>query len=160
MTATYAALEPWWHRYTDEDRAAAQRALDRLGVGGYAARTVGSLSSGEQQRVLLARAFMTDPGLVLLDEPTAQLDLGGREAVVAALAGLAQDRSAPPMVMVTHHVDEIPPGFDHALVLREGRVLAAGPLDEALRADVLSAAFGLELDVERRPNGRFSAWAR
>jgi len=160
MTATYAALEPWWHRYTDEDRAAAQRALDRLGVGGYATRTVGSLSSGEQQRVLLARAFMTDPGLVLLDEPTAQLDLGGREAVVAALAELAQDRAAPPMVMVTHHVDEIPPGFSHALVLREGRVLAAGPLDEAVRADVLSAAFGLELDVERRPNGRFSAWAR
>jgi iron complex transport system ATP-binding protein len=159
MTATYAALEPWWHRYTDEDRAGAQRVLDRLGVGTYAQRTVGSLSSGEQQRVLLARAFLTDPGLVLLDEPTAQLDLGGREAVVAALADLARDPSAPPMVMVTHHVDEIPPGFDHALVLRDGRVLAAGPLDHALRSDVLSEAFGLALEVERRPNGRFSAWA-
>jgi iron complex transport system ATP-binding protein len=157
MTATYAALEPWWHRYTDEDRAAAQRALDRLGVGDYATRTVGSLSSGEQQRVLLARAFMTDPGLVLLDEPTAQLDLGGREAVVAALADLAQDRSAPPMVMVTHHVDD-PPGSTRSSC--GGRVLAAGPLDEALRADVLSAAFGVDLEVERRPNGRFSAWAR
>jgi len=160
MTATYAALEPWWHRYTDDDRAAAQQALVRLGVGSYAARTVGSLSSGEQQRVLLARAFMTDPGLVLLDEPTAQLDLGGREAVVAALAALARDRAAPPMVMVTHHVDEIPPGFSHALVLREGRVLAAGPLDETLRADVLTAAFEVDLEVERRPDGRFSAWAR
>jgi iron complex transport system ATP-binding protein len=121
---------------------------------------VGSLSSGEQQRVLLARAFMTDPGLVLLDEPAAQLDVGGREAVVAALAALARDRTAPPMVMVTHHVDEIPPGFSHAMVLREGRVLAAGPLDETLQADVLTAAFGVDLDVERRPNGRFSAWAR
>ena len=160
MTAKYAALEPWWHSYTDDDRDAARRALDRLGVGSYAERTFGSLSSGEQQRALLARAFFTDPGLVLLDEPTAQLDLGGRESVVAALSDLARDPSAPPMVMVTHHVDEIPPGFDHALVLQDGRVLACGTLDEALRPAVLSKAFGVELEVERRPNGRFSAWAR
>jgi iron complex transport system ATP-binding protein len=160
MTAANAALEPWWHTYTDEDRAAARRALERLGVGDHADRAVGTLSSGEQQRVLLARAFLTDPGLVLLDETTAQLDLGGREAVVTALAELAHDPSAPPMVMVTHHVDEIPPGFGHALVLREGRVLAAGLLEEALRPEVLSKAFGVELEVERRPNGRFSAWAR
>ena len=160
MTATYAALEPWWHTYTDDDRAAATRALARLGVEAYADRTVGTLSSGEQQRVMLARAFLTEPGLVLLDEPTARLDLGGREAMVAALAELARDPTAPPMVMVTHHVEEIPAGFDHALVLRDGRVLAAGPLAETLTAEVLSDAFDIALVVEQRHNGRLTAWAR
>jgi iron complex transport system ATP-binding protein len=160
MTARYAALEPWWHTYSDDDRAAARRALGRLGVEAYADRTVGTLSSGEQQRVLLARAFLGDPGLVLLDEPTARLDLGGRETMVQALSMLAVDPTAPPMVMVTHHVDEIPPGFDHGLVLRDGKLLAAGPLAETMNEDVLSDAFGLALRVERRDNGRLTAWAR
>jgi len=160
MTARYAALEPWWHTYSDDDRADARRALARLGVEAYADRTVGTLSSGEQQRVLLARAFLGDPGLVLLDEPTARLDLGGRETMVQALSTLAADPSAPPMVMVTHHVDEIPPGFDHGLVLRDGKLLAAGPLSETMTEDVLSDAFGLSLAVERRDNGRLTAWAR
>jgi iron complex transport system ATP-binding protein len=160
MTARYAALEPWWHAYTEDDRAAARKALARLGVEDYAERAVGSLSSGEQQRVLLARAFLADPDLVLLDEPTAQLDLGGREAMVSALAELAADGSAPPMVMVTHHVDEIPPGFDHGLVLCDGEVLAAGALRETITDEVLSSAFGVALRVEQRPNDRFTAWAR
>jgi iron complex transport system ATP-binding protein len=160
MTARYAALEPWWHTYTDEDRAAATKALARLGVEAHAEQIVGTLSSGELQRVLLARAFLGDPDLVLLDEPTARLDLGGREAMVTALAELAADPTSPPMVMVTHHVDEIPPGFDQALVLREGEVLATGELATSLTDRVLSSAFGLELHVERRPNGRLSAWAR
>jgi iron complex transport system ATP-binding protein len=160
MTARYAALEPWWHAYSEDDRARARKALARLGVEAYAERTVGSLSSGEQQRVLLARAFLGDPDLVLLDEPTARLDLGGRESTVAALAELAADRSAPPMVMVTHHVDEIPPGFDHGLVLRDGEVLAAGPFLDTMTDEVLSTAFGVALRVERRPNGRLTAWAR
>ena len=156
----YAALEPWWHTYSDEDRAAARKALGRLGVEAYAERTVGTLSSGEQQRVLLARAFLGDPDLVLLDEPTAQLDLGGREATLTALAGLAADPASPPMIMVTHHVDEIPPGFDRALILRDGEVLASGPLPTTVTDEVLTAAFGVGLRVERRPNGRFTAWAR
>jgi iron complex transport system ATP-binding protein len=160
MTARYAALEPWWHRYTEEDRVAARKALGRLDVEAYAERTVGTLSSGEQQRVLLARAFLNDPDLVLLDEPTARLDLGGRETTVTALAELAADPTSPPMVMVTHHVDEIPAGFDHALVLREGEILASGGLEETMVDDVLTAAFGVVLRVERRPNGRFTAWAR
>jgi iron complex transport system ATP-binding protein len=158
MTARYAALEPWWHVYTDSDRESARRALARLGVDGYAARAVSTLSSGEQQRVLLARAFLGDPEIVLLDEPTARLDLGGREAIVAALAELAADPTAPPMV--THHVDEIPPGFDHGLVLRDGQVLAAGPLASTMTDDVLSEAFGLRLCVDSRPNGRLTAFAR
>jgi iron complex transport system ATP-binding protein len=160
MTARYAALEPWWHRYTEEDRVAARKALGRLDVEAYAERTVGTLSSGEQQRVLLARAFLNDPDLVLLDEPTARLDLGGREATVTALAELAADPTSPPMVMVTHHVDEIPAGFDHALVLRDGEILASGRLEETMNDDLLTAAFGIGLRVERRPNGRFTAWAR
>jgi iron complex transport system ATP-binding protein len=159
MTAKYAALEPWWHTYTDDDRKRAATLLDRLGVGGLAERDFGTLSSGERQRVLLARTLMTDPGLVLLDEPNAGLDLGGREELVAALAALAGDPDSPPSILVTHHVDEIPPGFTHLLLLREGRVHAAGPIDTTLTAEHLSATFGLPLALERR-NGRFSAFAR
>jgi iron complex transport system ATP-binding protein len=158
VTAPNAALETWWHRYDEHDRALARRQLDRLGVGALADRTFGTLSSGERQRVLLARVLRTNPGLVLLDEPTAGLDLPGREAFVGALASLAADPAAPPMVLVTHHVEEIPPGFTHALLLRGGRVLAAGPLDEVLTAPSLSACFGLPLVLERH-DGRFTARA-
>jgi iron complex transport system ATP-binding protein len=159
MTAKYAALEPWWHTYTDDDRKRAATFLDRLGVGGLAERHFGTLSSGERQRVLLARTLMTEPGLVLLDEPNAGLDLGGREELVAALAALAGDPDSPPSILVTHHVDEIPPGFTHVLLLREGRVHAAGPIEATLTVEDLSATFGLSLTLERR-NGRFSAFAR
>lgn len=159
MTARYAALEPWWHTYDGEDRARARALLERLHVGGFAERAFGTLSSGERQRVLLARTLMNDPGLVLLDEPTAGLDLGGREELVASLATVASDASAPAMVLVTHHVDEIPPSFTHVLLLREGRVSAAGPIDATLSEAALSSCFGLPLRLERRPEGRFSAWA-
>lgn len=160
MTAHFAALEPWWHAYDDALRQRARECLERMGVGTYADRTFGSLSSGEQQRVLLARALMTDPGVLLLDEPSARLDLGGREHLVAALGELVDDATAPPMVLVTHHVDEVPPSMTHVLLLRDGEVLAAGPLDDTLTADALSACFGLDLELERRPDGRFSARAR
>jgi iron complex transport system ATP-binding protein len=159
MTAKHAALEPWWHRYTDDDRGRAAALLDRLGVGGLADREFGTLSSGERQRVLLARTLMIEPGVVLLDEPNAGLDLGGREELVAALTGLAADPTSPPIVLVTHHVDEIPPGFTHLLLLRDGRVLTGGPIDVALTSESLSETFGLVLCLERR-NGRFSAYAR
>jgi iron complex transport system ATP-binding protein len=159
MTAKHAALEPWWHIYTDEDRKRATTFLDRLGVGALAERQFGTLSSGERQRVLLARTLMTDPGLVLLDEPNAGLDLGGREELVAALAALAGDTDSPPCILVTHHVDEIPPGFTHVLLLREGRVHAAGPIETTLTAEHLSVTFGLPLTLELR-DGRFSAFAR
>jgi iron complex transport system ATP-binding protein len=158
MTAKNAALEPWWHTYDDNDRAAAMRQLDRLGIGKYAEREVGTLSSGEQQRVLLARSLMTNPGLLLLDEPTAGLDLAGREQLVAGLSLLAHDVGAPAMVLVTHHVDEIPPGFTHALLLRDGVAVAKGLIDRALTTANLSVCFGLDLVLERRGN-RYSAWA-
>lgn len=158
MTAKNAALEPWWHRYDDADRARARAQLARLRVEHLADRSLGTLSSGEQQRVLLARTLMTDPGLVLLDEPTAGLDLGGREELVASLAVLATDADAPAVILVTHHVDEIPPGFTHVLMLHQGKVLAAGPLEDTLTADRLSACFEFPLTLERRGH-RYGAWA-
>jgi iron complex transport system ATP-binding protein len=159
-TARYAALEPWWHRYTAEDDEQARACLDRMGVGSFASREIGTLSSGERQRVLLARTLMNDPAIVLLDEPSARLDLGGREQLVEALDELGADPSAPPTVVVTHHVDDIPPTSTHVLLLRRGAVLRTGRIDDVLDGSALSETFGLDLELERRPNGRFSAWAR
>jgi iron complex transport system ATP-binding protein len=150
MSAKNGALETWWHTYDDGDRASAVAALERLGAGHLAARTFATLSSGERQRVLLARALSVSPGLVLLDEPFAGLDLGAREELIDRLASLAGDPAAPPLVLVTHHVDEIPPGFTHGLLLAEGRVVAAGPLGEVLTARSLSDTFGRPLLLERR----------
>lgn len=159
-TARYAALEPWWHTYRAADDEQAQRCLERMGVGSFAARKIGTLSSGERQRVLLARTLMNDPAVVLLDEPSARLDLGGREQLVAALDDLAGDPDAPPSVVVTHHVDDIPPTSTHVMLMRQGRVLRAGTVGDVLDAQGLRETFGLELELERRANGRFSAWAR
>jgi iron complex transport system ATP-binding protein len=158
MAAKYAALETWWHTYDDADRARARALLERMGCGHLADRAVGTASDGERQRVQLARTLMVDPDLLLLDEPTAGLDLGGREALVARLADLAAAPDAPPTVLVTHHTEEIPPGFTHALLLRGGRILAAGPLDETVTAAALSACFDTAVTLERRA-GRFIALA-
>lgn len=158
-TARFGALEPWWHRYDDADDARARDCLGRLGVGQFGVRRFATLSSGEQQRVLLARTLMNDPAVILLDEPTARLDLGGREQLVTTLADLAADTSAPPFAMVTHHVDEIPPGVTHAAILRGGRLIDSGPLDEVVTAESLGDCFGVALHLERRANGRFSAWS-
>lgn len=160
MTAKHAALEPWWHQYSDEDRSHARNCLDRMGVVRLADRNLGTLSSGEQQRVFLARTLMNDPGIVLLDEPSARLDLGGREQLVAALDDLAADPGGPPFVLVTHHVDEVPDGVTHALLLRDGTAVSQGPIDEALTAESLSDCFDMSLALERRADGRLSAWAR
>ena len=159
-TAKFAALEPWWHRYDDADTDRAGFCLAQMGVERFSDRTFGTLSSGEQQRVLLARALMNDPAVVLLDEPSARLDLGGREQLVRALGALATDAAAAPLVIVTHHVDEIPPGITHVLLLAGGNELASGPIASTLTAESLSDCFGLPLALERRASGRFSAWAR
>jgi iron complex transport system ATP-binding protein len=156
VTARYGALEPWWHTYTAADHAAAAVALERVGMAWAAHQPLGVLSSGERQRVLLARALFGSPGLLLLDEPTAGLDLGGREELVASLAGLARDTTAPPTVLVTHHVEEIPPGFTHALLLRAGRIVAAGALPATLTSAALSACFDVTVDLRVR-HGRYSA---
>lgn len=160
MTAKHAALEPWWHRYTADDERRARSCLERFDVGWAADRPIATLSSGEQQRVLLARTLMNDPGLVLLDEPSARLDLGGRESLVGALGTLAADADAPPMVLVTHHLDEVPDGITDVLMLRRGEVIASGAIDRHLTADSLSECFEMPLQLERRADGRWSAWRR
>jgi iron complex transport system ATP-binding protein len=159
-TAKYAALEPWWHQYTDADDARAVTCLERMGVGRLADRSMSTLSTGERQRVLLARTLMNDPGVILLDEPSGGLDLGGREQLVAALAELAAEPASPPYVLVTHHVDEIPPGTTHVLLLRNGAAIAQGAIDETLTGEALSRCFDLELELHRRPNARYTAWAK
>ena len=158
VAGKHAALAHWWHTYDETDWTRAHHNLARVGCLDQAGQRFGTLSSGERQRVLLARALMTDPGLLVLDEPTAGLDLAGREQLIQTLAGLARDRAAPPLIVVTHHVDEIPPGFTHALLLASGRIAAAGPVAQVLTRDRLSACFGLALDVEHR-HGRWRAWA-
>ena len=159
MTAKHAALEPWWHRYDEEDSRRARAALQRVGCGHRADHRFGTLSSGERQRVLLARAMALEPELIVLDEPNAGLDLTGREELIGTLRDLAVDRATPPLVLVTHHADEIPDGFTHVLLLRAGTVLAAGPISETLTAETLSECFGLRLELERR-HGRWTAWAK
>ena len=156
MTARHAALAPWWHVYTDDDRARAVELLRHWRCEHLDEHRFTTLSAGERQRVLLARTLMNEPGLVLLDEPTAGLDVGGREELVADLATWARDSGKPPLVLVTHHLEEVPPGFTHALVLKDGAVRAAGPLRETVTSDVLSDAFGLRLIVEES-DGRYTA---
>jgi iron complex transport system ATP-binding protein len=158
VTARHAALETWWHHYTDADHARARALLERVGCGTLGDREFGTLSEGERQRVLLARSLMPDPELILLDEPTAALDLSGREALVTQLTDLAGDATVPPIVFITHHVEEIPPGFTHALVLKGGRVLAAGPVAEVMTAEMLSEAYDIAVRLERT-DGRYWAWA-
>jgi iron complex transport system ATP-binding protein len=156
MTGRYAALAPWWHEYTSADVARARELLARFGCSALASHSFASLSAGERQRVLLARTLAQDPGLVLLDEPTAGLDVGGREQLVGDLERWALDAARPPVVLVTHHLEEVPPAFTHALVLRGGQVLANGPLVETMTDSVLSDAYGVALQVVH-DRGRWSA---
>lgn len=150
-----AALEPWWNNYAEHDRQRALHLLDLAGFSYVAERPWGVLSEGERQQVLLARSLMADPALVLLDEPAAGLDIAGRESLVSRLTALASEESPPTMVMVTHHVEEIPRGFTHAMLLRQGSVVSAGPITSALTSESLSATFGLGL-VLGKDNGRFN----
>ena len=159
MCALNAALEPWWHTYSDVDRARAVEVLGEVGLSGHHDQPFGTLSSGERQRALLARSLMVDPGLLLLDEPTAGLDLGGREDLVDQLSRFAGDPGRPPTALVTHHVEEIPPGYGHVLMIAGGRVLAAGPIDDVLTAEALSECFEVPLALDRR-DGRWTAWRR
>ncbi len=149
VTASYAVVGRWREEYEGYDVERARWLLDRLGVSALADRTFGTLSEGERKRVQIARALMSDPELLLLDEPAAGLDLGAREALVTTLGDLATDPASPAMVLVTHHVEEIPRGFTHLLLLREGQVVAAGPLEETLTDANLSETFALPLTVTR-----------
>ncbi|HTW16916.1 MAG TPA: ABC transporter ATP-binding protein [Nocardioides sp.] len=159
VSASYGVVGRWTEEYDDLDHGRADGLLRELGVSHLRDRTFGTLSEGERKRVQIARALMTDPELLLLDEPAAGLDLGGREDLVATLSVLAYDPDSPATVLVSHHVEEIPPGFTHALLLRQGRVTAAGPLDEVLTEANLSATFGMPLMVSHQ-DGRWAARRR
>ena len=147
VTAAHGVLGRWREGYDEADVQRAVDLLARVGLRAFAERRFGTLSEGERKRVLLARALMTDPELLLLDEPAAGLDLGAREALLRLLTRLSTSRGAPPCVLVTHHVEEIPVGTTHALLMSRGRVVAAGPVDEVLTGPLLSAAFGIPLVV-------------
>nr|WP_051110600.1 ABC transporter ATP-binding protein [Longispora albida] len=158
VTAAWDVVGRFRETYEAMDDIRARVLLEQLGVAALADRVYGTLSEGERKRVQIARALMVDPELLLLDEPAAGLDLGAREDLVRRLAELAFDPDAPAMVLVTHHVEEIPPGFTHALLLREGGVVAQGLIGDVITSDTLSLAFGLPLAVELR-QGRYTARA-
>jgi iron complex transport system ATP-binding protein len=156
VSARQGALEPWWHTYSEAEWARAEELLVTAGFGHIAERPFGVLSEGERQQVLLARALMTDPELLLLDEPCAGLDMGGRERLLARLGPLASGPASAPIVMVTHHVEEIPEGFTHVLLLHAGSALVAGPMASSLTAKALSECFGLSLEL-RHDAGRWTS---
>ncbi|MFG1998434.1 ABC transporter ATP-binding protein [Spirillospora sp. NPDC048911] len=156
LTASYAILGRWQEEYDSTDLTRAVELLEALGCADLIRRRFATLSEGERKRVQIARALMPDPELLLLDEPAAGLDLGGREDLVRRIARLADDPAAPTTVMVTHHVEEVPEGFTHALLLRRGGVVAQGKVDEVFTEEHLSDCFGVPLGVERQ-NGRWYA---
>ncbi len=154
--ALHGSLVPWWHPCTAQEQEEGRRQLERVGCGALAARTYATMSSGERQRVLLARTLITQPSLLLLDEPAATLDLVGREELLDTLDRIAAEPDTPPMVLVTHHVEEIPTSFTHAVLLRAGAIVYAGPLADVLQADRLSDCYGIGLEVGYH-DGRWSA---
>ncbi|MDR7080744.1 iron complex transport system ATP-binding protein [Arthrobacter ginsengisoli] len=159
VTAAYGVTGRWREGYERDDERRAFALLNEWGMGPLLNRPFASLSEGERKRVQIARALMTDPELLLLDEPAAGLDLAGREDLVHRLSELARDEAAPAIVLVTHHLEEVPPGFTHAMLMRDGGVVAQGPIDSVLTAENLSETFGLPLDVSASA-GRYTATAR
>lgn len=157
MTASYAITGRWSEKYDDIDERRARGVLAEWQLADLADRAFGTLSDGERKRVQLARSVMTDPELLLLDEPVASLDLGAREQTVNLLGEYASSQYSPAMVMVTHHLEEIPTGFSHALLLNEGSVVAAGEISRIITSDLLSETFGFALEVNKE-NGRY--WVR
>ncbi len=158
LTAAYSVTGRWSEQYEDIDVRRANRVLAEWRLDHLTDRRFGDLSDGEQKRVQIARAVMTDPELLLLDEPAASLDLGAREELLQLLGGYASAPAAPGMVMVTHHVEEIPVGFTHALLLRRGAVVAAGTIAETITAERIGETFGLPVEITER-DGRYAARA-
>lgn len=159
LTAAYAVEGRWNEQYDAIDVRQAERILAEWSLSDFADHTFGTLSDGERKRALIARAVMTDPEVLLLDEPSANLDLGARERMLHMLSGYAQSPSSPAMIMVTHHVEEVPPGFTHVLMLRSGQIQAAGPISDTLTASNLEATFGMPFGVTMQ-DGRYAAVAR
>ena len=159
VSASYGVVGRWREHYDELDHERARDLLVEVGAGKLLERTFGTLSEGERKRVQIARALMADPELLVLDEPAAGLDLGGREDLVSTMSVLANDATSPAIVLVSHHVEEVPPGFTHVLMLREGRVVASGPLGETMTAENLSATFGMSLQLTLE-EGRYAARRR
>ncbi|ETK34451.1 iron ABC transporter ATP-binding protein [Microbispora sp. ATCC PTA-5024] len=157
LTASYAILGRWTEEYDSHDVTRAVELIDQLGCAHLIRRRFATLSEGERKRVQIARALMPDPELLLLDEPAAGLDVAGREDLVRRLGALAQDPKSPTMVLVTHHVEEIPAGFTHVLMLRHGSVVAQGPVDSVMTPENLSQTFGVPLVLDRGQQGRWYA---
>lgn len=158
VTASWGITGRWREEYDEADLSRAERLLRLLGVSELAERRFSTLSDGERKRALIARSLMSDPEVLLLDEPAAGLDLGGREQLVRRLGDMAADPDAPTTVLVTHHVEEIPSGVTHALLLRGGGVVAQGQIEDVLTNEALSATYGIPLEVQRR-EARWSARA-
>jgi iron complex transport system ATP-binding protein len=159
MTASYAVTGRWNEKYEDIDERRARRVLSEWHLDTYADRAFGTLSDGERKRTQISRAVMPDPELLLLDEPVASLDLAAREQTISIIGAYASAPAAPAMVMVTHHLEEIPAGFTHALLIRDGQVFAAGDIHQTLTSDKISEAFGFGLNVDFT-EGRFRVRAR
>ncbi len=160
VTAAYGVQGRWNEEYDSMDEGQATQLLADWGVADLSDRPFGTLSDGERKRTLIARALMTDPELLLLDEPGAGMDIAGREDLVARLTELAEDIYAPATILVTHHLEEVPAGFTHALLLREGKIVAAGDIKETITEENLHKTYGMDLALTVTDNGRFSAFAR
>jgi iron complex transport system ATP-binding protein len=159
VSASYGVVGRWREAYDDLDHDRAVSLLVEVGAKHLVERTFGTLSEGERKRVQIARALMADPELLLLDEPAAGLDLGGREDLVSTLSVLAADPASPATILVSHHVEEIPPGFTHALLLRGGQVVHGGPIEEVVTEANLSSTFAMPLVLDHH-DGRWSARRR
>ena len=159
VSASYGVVGRWREHYDELDHERARALLVEVGARKLLDRTFGTLSEGERKRVQIARSLMTDPELLILDEPAAGLDLGGREDLVSTMSTLAEDPLSPAIVLVSHHVEEIPPGFTHALMLRDGRVVTQGPIAEVMTAPNLTATFGMSLQLTFE-DGRYAARRR
>lgn len=159
LTAAYAMLGRWQEKYDLWDESRAMALLTALGVRELGERLFGSLSEGEKKRVQIARALMADPELLLLDEPASSLDLGGREDLLRRIESLSRDPLAPATVIVTHHIEEIPVGTTHALLLRDGVAVAQGEVASVITDQNLTQAYGLAITVQTE-GGRFFARAR
>ena len=159
LTSAYAILGRWTEAYDLWDESRASALLTTFGVRDLANRTYGTLSDGEKKRVQIARALMSDPEILLLDEPTAGLDMGGREDLLRRFAAFAEDERAPVTITVTHHIEEIPAGTTHAILLKEGKIAVSGPIAQVITSENVSAVFGIEMDVTAI-NGRYYARAK